>query len=65
MLLLPEGQAGEPGNISKSDALSEIVEHWTRKVLSPFLVFKGLMDNAKSVNVRVKQREAAKVQRSY
>ena len=39
----------------KSSALTEIGERWTRKILSLFLVLKGLMGSLKSVNMPVNQ----------
>ena len=53
MLLLPEGQTVEAWESSKSNALSEIGKRGTRKVFSLFLVFEGLTDNVKSVNMPV------------
>jgi len=41
--------------LSKTSALSDVGERWTRKVLSIFLVFEGFMDNVKSVHMPVNQ----------
>jgi hypothetical protein len=39
MLLIPKGQMGKAGNLSKSSVLTEIAD---RKVFSLFFVFEGL-----------------------
>jgi hypothetical protein len=44
MLLLPDGQKGEFWEPPKSNALSEIGKHWTKKNnFTCFLIFKELM----------------------
>jgi hypothetical protein len=50
MLLLPEGQRAKLGAPPKSNALSEIREHWLEKELRFFFVPEGLNAETKKNN---------------